>query len=116
MPLYDYNCVDCGNFCLWRSVADRDLPASCPGCHLRSARLISAPNLTLMPPGRREAFARNEKSRHEPGVKTRHGCGSGCDCGSANNSIRKSTRTVELGKTGSFEMPLKRKRPWMLGH
>lgn len=116
MPFYDYACDECGTFSLWRSVAGRDLPASCPGCQASAARVMSAPNLSLMAPGRRQAFARNEKSRHEPGVKSRHHCGAGCGCGSAKGNVRKSTRTVDLGKIGRFESPQKRKRPWMLGH
>jgi putative FmdB family regulatory protein len=116
MPFYDYVCDECGEFSLSRTVADRDLPALCPECQARSARVVSAPNLSLMPAGRRQAFARNEKSRHEPGVKTRHRCGSGCGCGSTKDSSRKSTRTVDLGKVGKFETPRKQKRPWMLGH
>jgi putative FmdB family regulatory protein len=116
MPFYDYACGGCGNFALWRSVVDRDLPAPCPECHAASARTLSAPNLSLMPAGRREAFARNEKSRHEPGVKTKHRCGTSCGCGSGKDNARKSTRTVDLGKVGKFETSRKQKRPWMLGH
>jgi hypothetical protein len=78
--------------------------------------MVTAPNLSLMPSNRRQAFVRNEKSQHEPGIKTRHRCGSGCGCGSTNGTPRKSTRTVDLGKVGKFETAIKRKRPWMLGH
>ena len=116
MPFYEYVCEECGEFSLSRSVATRDLPAPCPTCQARSVRIVSAPNLSLMPASRRNAFARNEKSRHEPGVKTRHRCGSGCGCGSAKGNPRKSTRIVDLGKVGKFETSIKRKRPWMLGH
>jgi len=116
MPFYDYICDECGEFSLLRNVAARDLPAPCPECHARSVRAVSAPNLSLMPTGRREAFARNEKSQHEPGVKTRHRCGAGCGCGPKKDNARKSTHTVDLGKIGKFEMSRKRKRPWMLGH
>ncbi|HWC60555.1 MAG TPA: zinc ribbon domain-containing protein [Verrucomicrobiae bacterium] len=116
MPFYDYVCGDCGEFSLSRSIAGRDLPADCPECGASSARVVSAPNLSLMPAGRRQAFARNEKSQHEPGVKTRHHCGSGCGCGSKKTGAAKSTRTVDLGKVGRFETSRKPKRPWMLGH
>ncbi len=116
MPLYDYHCLNCGSFSLSRSIADRDLPALCPGCHLESARVVGAPNLRLMAPGRREAFARNEKSRHEPGIRTTHRCGQGCGCGPAKSRSRKFAPAVDMGKAGSFEQPPKAKRPWMLGH
>lgn len=116
MPFYDYDCPDCGTFSAFRSLTDRNLPASCPQCHAEATRVISAPNLSLMSAPRRQAFARNEKSQHEPGVKTRHRCGSGCGCGSGSNGTKKSTRTVDLGKAGKFEASRKQKRPWMLGH
>lgn len=116
MAFYDYNCARCGEFSLWRKLDERNQPAECPHCHAAAERLISAPQLSLMPDGRRQAFARNEKSQHEPGVKKRHRCGSGCGCGSSGSGTRKSTRTVDLGKAGRFETSKKVKRPWMLGH
>jgi len=116
MAFYDFNCASCGDFSLWRKLDDRNLPAECPQCHGAAERLVSVPNLSLMSSGRRQAFARNEKSRHEPGVKTRHRCGSGCGCGASKSGSRKSTRTVDLGKAGRFETSKKPKRPWMLGH
>jgi putative FmdB family regulatory protein len=116
MAFYDYDCATCGEFSLWRKLDERNLPAECPTCHAAAARLISAPQLNLMPAARRTAFARNEKSRHEPGVQKRHRCGTGCGCGSSKAGARKSTRTVDLGKTGRFETSKKVKRPWMLGH
>jgi putative FmdB family regulatory protein len=116
MPFYDYICESCGEFSMSRSITDRDLPVPCPECHGESIRAVTAPNLSLMSAGRRNAFARNEKSQHEPGVKTRHRCASGCGCGSTKGNSRKSTRQVDLGKVGKFETSIKRKRPWMLGH
>ena len=117
MPFYDYDCPDCGNFSAFRNLEDRNLPAHCPACQAAARRVISAPNLSLMSGPRRQAFARNEKSRHEPGVSTRHRCGSGCGCGLfKSNSRTKTTRTVDLGKVGKFEALRKPKRPWMLGH
>jgi putative FmdB family regulatory protein len=116
MPFYQFACTHCGEFPLWRRLDERNLPAVCPNCQQAVARLISAPQLNLMPAARRIAHARNEKSRHEPGVKTRHHCGTGCNCGSGASGTRKSTRTVDLGKTGRFETARQSKRPWMLGH
>lgn len=116
MAFYDYTCPGCGEFVLWRRMDERDQPAECPNCHAHAFRLMAAPRLNLMPAGRRQAFARNEKSQHEPGVTKRHRCGSGCGCGSSKNKSSKATRTVDLGKTGRFEALKKQKRPWMLGH
>lgn len=116
MAFYDYLCPGCGEFVLWRRMDERNQPAECPNCHARASRMLSAPRLSLMPAGHREAFTRNEKSRHEPGVQKRHRCNSGCGCGSGNKKSSKATRTVDLGKTGRFETSKKIKRPWMLGH
>ncbi|MGA2244516.1 MAG: zinc ribbon domain-containing protein [Verrucomicrobiota bacterium] len=115
MALYDYVCEACGEFALWRKLAERNLPAECPTCQAPAERMISAPQLSLMPAARRIAFARNEKSREDPGVKTRHRCGTGCGCGSSKAHARDSTLDVHLG-AGRFKAPKKIKRPWMLGH
>ena len=116
MPFYQYTCAKCGEFPLWRLLSKRNLPAKCPHCRAEAERMISAPQLNLMPAGRRAAYARNEKSRHEPGVQPRHRCGTGCGCGTAKAKTAKSTRTVNLGSAGRFEAPKPSKRPWMLGH
>jgi putative FmdB family regulatory protein len=116
MAIYDYDCGACGSFSLWRSLEDRNLPARCPGCGAVARRLIAAPNLSLMSAPRRAAFARNEKSQHEPGIKTVHHCATGCGCNPKQSPQAKSTRTVDLGKVGKFETSRRRNRPWMLGH
>jgi len=115
MPYYDFDCPDCGSFSAWRTIANRDVSAFCPECETECTRSVSAPNLSLMPSGNRQAHARNEKSQHQPGVSTRHKCSSRCGCGTGKPASR-STRTVDLGKAGRFETPRKAKRPWMLGH
>ena len=117
MPFYDYDCADCGTFSAFRLLEDRNLPTHCPDCQSAAQRVLSAPNLSLMSSPRRQAFARNEKSQHEPGVKTRHRCGTGCGCSSTKSGGRsKNTHTVDLGKVGKFEASKKTRRPWMLGH
>lgn len=117
MPFYDYDCPGCGGFSLLRPLADRNQPARCPACQMPARRAMTAPNLSLLAAPVRSAHARNEKSRHEPGIQTRHRCGGGCGCGSpktAKPDARK--RKVNLGQAGVFEAPSRRKRPWMLGH
>jgi putative FmdB family regulatory protein len=116
MALYDYQCAACGPFSLWRPLSERNFLASCPVCQEPARRVISAPNLSVMSPSQRLAHARNEKSRHEPGVTNRHRCGSGCGCGRGSPARKKATRTVDLGKAGRFEASKTSKRPWMLGH
>ncbi len=117
MPLYEFCCQKCGPFTLQRAIADRDAQADCPRCASVAARVISAPNLALMPAARRVALTRNEKSRHEPGVLNRHHCHSRCGCGSTPVKVgAKPRRTADFGKLGKLDIPKKNKRPWMLGH
>lgn len=126
MPIYDYVCVSCGEFSVSRAIAERDRPAPCPCCHEPGERMVTAPNLSLMNPARRQAHQTNEKSRHEPRVGGGHRCGSGCGCGSGSASeskrggsrpVRKGPRRVEVPKLGKFETSARRSsRPWMLGH
>lgn len=123
MPIYEFSCRRCGTFSLLRTMAQRDAPAVCPTCRQAAARQVTAPNLSLMPAVTRTAMARNEKSRHEPGVLNRHRCGSSCGCGSrgsggasAPGPGRKAKRSVEVPKLGKFETSRRGRRPWMLGH
>ncbi len=116
MPFYDFTCRRCGTFSAMRPMARRDEPATCPTCRLAAVREVTAPNLSLMPPGIRSAIARNEKSCHEPAVRQRHQCGSGCGCGTRSKNPRAKTRAVEVPKLGKFEAGRRGRRPWMLGH
>jgi putative FmdB family regulatory protein len=113
MPVYDYHCVSCGDFQDFRTIEDRNAPASCPNCAATARRLILAPNLALMNPSRRHAFATNERSRHEPKVSTGHSCGSGCGCGSPAKVRPTRMKETKLGKLQSQKATA---RPWMLGH
>lgn len=113
MPVYEFNCRSCGNFPHMASIAERDQPVRCPDCGVLARRMVSAPNLAVMTPQRRDAHARNEKSRHEPAMTSRHRCGSSCGCSSAKT---KAKREVTVPKLGSFQTTRKRNRPWMLGH
>lgn len=45
MPLYEFQCNDCGMFDLWRSMAESSDPAHCPGCHEPGRRIFSPPNV-----------------------------------------------------------------------
>gem|GEM_PF-798829 len=100
MPLYDYDCPNCGAFALMRSMDDRDRAARCPACRRAVQRQVSAPNLALMPSARRQAHFRNEKSAHEPMVcAPSHRCNTQCGCSAKPGAkLRGSTRTVDLGR------------------
>jgi putative FmdB family regulatory protein len=46
MPVYDYECADCGAFEAVRRIAERDDPAVCPHCGATAARVtIGAPSV-----------------------------------------------------------------------
>jgi putative FmdB family regulatory protein len=111
MPVYDFTCTHCGDFREFLMIDQRNDPTACPECSRIGKRNILAPNLALMSPIRRKASAINEKSRHEPSVRTSHSCGSGCGCGT---KIR-PTRTKET-KLGVLQSQKATARPWMLGH
>ena len=46
MPVYDYECADCGAFEAVRRIAERDDPATCPHYSATTARVtINAPSV-----------------------------------------------------------------------
>jgi putative FmdB family regulatory protein len=47
MPLYEFRCLDCGEFDVWRSIAEVRLPLHCPTCQQPAKRIFSAPAITL---------------------------------------------------------------------
>ena len=115
MPLYDYKCQVHGVFQELAPLAVSASPGQCPQCGLVSPRVILiAPALLDMAPGRREAFATNERSREAPVVSTaasrdqQHGRGCGCE----QPSPRKS-QVIYL-PDGSKVFPSQ--RPWMISH
>lgn len=49
MPIYEYDCPQCGDFTVLRPMAERDEPCACPYCDTQSARVIlSAPGHSLL--------------------------------------------------------------------
>jgi len=113
MPVYDYQCEECGPFTDLRPMMECDAPMQCPTCGgLAPRAFLTAPHFALMPAERRLAHATNERSAHAPqhlaDVKARHGSGCAC-CGG-----RLSTRAVKQGKNGAKSFPSS--RPWMISH
>jgi putative FmdB family regulatory protein len=45
MPLYEYQCEDCGMFEEWRSLSEVDLPFHCPTCQRPGKRIFSPPTV-----------------------------------------------------------------------
>jgi len=113
MPLYDFECQECGPFVAFSSIEERSRPAFCPDCGRMSRRVITAPNLCLMPTNTRTAHAVNERSQHAPRVRRGHTCSAGCGCGTGSKTVA----TTTIPKLGQFQTSTKKaNRPWMLGH
>lgn len=104
MPVYEYYCEHCENiFTQLRSICDYNKSSNCPICDLSSERILfSAPRLNTMNGNTRKAYQLNEKSSHEPSVRTRHTCNSSCN---HDHSTKPQNIKQQNGK-----------RPWMLGH
>lgn len=113
MPLYDFECRDCGDFSEFRTIADRDELMTCPVCGRPAARIVTAPNLALMTPLNRMAAVRNERSRHEPRVGMKTSC---CSGGSCSHKRTKSKLQKDGDKPALRGSRKKNRRPWMLGH
>lgn len=71
MPIYDYQCSDCGPFRMMRPMAQSNAPTMCPTCGRVSTKTITAPFLADMAPHNRIGSQRNEKSAHAPRVMSR---------------------------------------------
>lgn len=113
MPTYDYDCPACGGFDAFRTLAQRNEPATCPECGGASPRVFaSAPRLACLSSDTRTAMDANERARHAPVsskdyVRLRHPAGCGCCSGGK----RGATVTTP---SGSKTFP--GKRPWMISH
>jgi putative FmdB family regulatory protein len=110
MPLYEFECEDCGGFVEFREMEKRNDAARCPACEGPASRVVSAPFLAVMQPLHRQAAVRNERSQHEPRVGLKSSC-----CASGQCSHRKPAR--KPGEKPALQASTKKnRRPWMLGH
>jgi putative FmdB family regulatory protein len=74
MPVYDYECAECGVFEAVRRIAERDEPADCPRCGVTAERVrVGAPALL----GGASSGAAGGASESEGGYGMRH---RGCSC------------------------------------
>jgi len=108
MPVYEYECQNCGPFTALRNLSLSGQPAACPTCGTVSPKVFSVLNLRAMRTENRIAHERNERSAHAP-----HVCGSGCSHGYARP---KSRVEKESGKPILQYSTKRNRRPWMLGH
>jgi putative FmdB family regulatory protein len=109
MPIYDYDCPDCGPFAALRAMAEFELPHDCPACGGESPRvMLTAPALAGMDRARRVAAETNERSSHEPKRSAGHAPGCGC-CSGSKKSKATAKQTPEAKSFPSA-------RPWMISH
>jgi putative FmdB family regulatory protein len=106
MPVYEYNCDECGPFTKLRGLDQSSAPANCPECGVSSPKIFSVINLRAMRPENRIAWERNERSANAP-----HVCGSGCSHGRIKAAAR-----AEGDKPALQQSTKRNSRPWMLGH
>ena len=104
MPLYEFNCAECGLFTELRRLSECDMPMECPTCAAPASRMISAPRLAIMAKNNRTAWERNEKSAHEP---RRHQASHRHDHTHEHKGKQAHKHQHQHTHTG---------RPWMLGH
>lgn len=90
MPLYDYTCKDCGDFEVWRKMAELSIPLPCPDCESIATRLFIAPNISL----NSGSLSSRIKSTAEPRLVQRK----------ANPTPSPKNQSPRGG------------RPWMIGH
>ena len=115
MPIYEYDCPNCGDFTALRPMAESALPCDCPECGAAGMRVIlSAPALATMAGNTRRGIAINERSAHAPKTvdeykdSRRHPSGCGC-CG--------PSKKVEPTKANPHALKGKSAgRPWMISH
>jgi putative FmdB family regulatory protein len=67
MPLYAFECPDCGPFELRTEVG---APGRCPDCGGEARRRFTPPGLALLSTPMRRARDMEERSAHEPAVVT----------------------------------------------
>ena len=120
MPLYEYDCLECGPFTEIRPMAESALPQPCPECGRATPRAyLTPPMMACVGTDTRTAMETNERAQNAPmtvgefGAKQearRHRAG--CSCCSPTRSKKKST----TAKTPSGAKTFPSKRPWMISH
>ncbi len=98
MPIYEFECLDHGQFELTRPMAQVRDPAECPACGEPGKRLLSAPNVPSGSAVDRRAAGINERSQHEPRIVKREASPS--DGGPPARTVHSSSRGY----------------PWAIGH
>lgn len=110
MPVYDYDCPQCGPFEALVPMSRCADPCACPACASSAPRvLLTAPGIATMDSTRRTAHGVNERASDTP---RRSSHGPSCSCCSGNKG-KIGSGTLRR-PDGSKSFP--RKRPWMISH
>ena len=112
MPMYEYACRDCGTFSAMRRMAECSQPTDCPDCGAASARIISAPRLSLISSHARVAHETNERSADRPHTSKTYDKRHPAGCGCCSSSSRKASNTWAPPAIKTKTGP----RPWMISH
>jgi len=110
MPVYEYQCTDCGPFESIAPMSRFSDPCNCPACGDAAPRvMLTAPNVSFVNDATRHAHTTNERSSDAPKRTSTHGPGCGCCSGGQ----KKQSKTL-YRPDGSKSFPSK--RPWMISH
>ncbi len=112
MPMYEYQCEQCGPFDQMNLMSSASEPAHCPSCGHSSRRNIAAPYLASSSQGAIKVARMNERAQHEPrhSSELKHKHSGGC-CGSHSSRISNKTMSNAAGDKMFPSM-----RPWMISH
>jgi putative FmdB family regulatory protein len=79
MPIYEFECPDCGSFTLWRRMAESAAPAACVGCGGPAPRVLSASHVNRRGPGAARSpepqLVQKKDDRPPPAPKIQHSHG-----------------------------------------
>jgi putative FmdB family regulatory protein len=108
MPVYEYLCATCGPFTAIRPMAEFEQSQPCEHCGEPAPRaLLTAPAMSGLDPGRRQAATVNERSANAPARAKRHPAGCAC----CTRAGRQKPRAEPVAAK-SFPS----QRPWMICH
>lgn len=109
MPVYEYQCQDCGVFETMAPMSAFADPCDCPACGQSAPRVMfSVPHISGMSSGTKRAHETNERAADSP-KRSSHGPNCGC-CGGGKKRESKTLYRPD----GSKSFPTK--RPWMISH
>lgn len=112
MPLYEYQCDDCGVFEELTPLSHYADPCDCPDCGTPALRATLS--MPLVSAQTKHAHETNERAADRPKLSSQHGPGCGCCGGSSKKMPNKTMRKTLHRPDGSKSFPSK--RPWMISH